>query len=122
MAKAPKRYMIGYVRVSTQEQADSRLGLGAQEAAIRTEAQRHGWDLTIYRDEGASGKQVNLGLRKALEELSAGLEGRTRRGEAGSSRSQRRSRQPANVLHRPGTLPPVGGQAPPVRSWGPAER
>lgn len=68
-----KRHMLGYVRVSTQEQADTRLGLEAQEAAIRAEADRRGWDLTMYRDEGASGKHVNPGLRDALGELAAGL-------------------------------------------------
>ncbi|MFC8182247.1 recombinase family protein [Rhodococcus sp. NPDC057297] len=66
-------HMLGYVRVSTEEQADSRLGLEAQEAALVAEADRRGWELTILRDEGASGKNVNLGLRDALEQLAAGL-------------------------------------------------
>lgn len=65
--------MLGYVRVSTDEQARSGLGLEAQEAALKAEAERRGWDLVIFRDEGASGKQVNPGLRKALGELAAGL-------------------------------------------------
>ena len=65
--------MIGYVRVSTEEQADSRLGIEAQEAALIAEAERRGWELTILRDEGLSGSQVNPGLRNALEQLSAGL-------------------------------------------------
>lgn len=65
--------MLGYVRVSTDEQARSGLGLEAQEAALKAEAERRGWDLVIFRDEGVSGKQVNPGLRKALGELAAGL-------------------------------------------------
>jgi DNA invertase Pin-like site-specific DNA recombinase len=66
-------HMLGYVRVSTEEQADSRLGLQAQEAALVAEASRRGWELTILRDEGLSGSQVNPGLRDALEQLAAGL-------------------------------------------------
>lgn len=60
-------------RLPRQEQADSRLGLAAQEAALRAEAERRGWELTILRDEAASGKTVNAGLRKALGQLAAGL-------------------------------------------------
>ncbi len=70
---AERKLMLGYVRVSTDEQARSGLGLEAQEAALKAEAERRGWDLVIFRDEGASGKQVNPGLRKALGELAAGL-------------------------------------------------
>lgn len=66
-------HMLGYVRVSTEEQADSRLGLQAQEAALVAEASRRRWELTILRDEGLSGSQVNPGLREALEQLAAGL-------------------------------------------------
>ncbi|MGI1849941.1 recombinase family protein [Rhodococcus sp. SJ] len=73
MSKVEKQHMLGYVRVSTEEQADSRLGLEAQEAALRDEAERRGWDLTILRDEGLSGSQVNPGLRDALEHLASGL-------------------------------------------------
>lgn len=64
--------MCAYVRVSTQEQADSGLGVQAQEAALRAEAERRGWELTFFRDEGASGKNVNPGLRSALDQLAAG--------------------------------------------------
>jgi DNA invertase Pin-like site-specific DNA recombinase len=65
--------MIGYVRVSTVEQADSGLGLEAQEHSLREEAARRGWDLIIIRDEGKSGKVINGGLRSALEQLARGL-------------------------------------------------
>lgn len=68
-----KKHMLGYIRVSTDEQARSGLGLEAQVAKLTAEAERRGWELTILRDEGASGKQVNPGLRNALEQLAAGL-------------------------------------------------
>ncbi|GGF13032.1 recombinase family protein [Williamsia phyllosphaerae] len=68
-----RQHLLGYVRVSTDEQARSGLGIEAQEAALRAEAERRGWELTILRDEGLSGKQVNPGLRDALGQLAAGL-------------------------------------------------
>ncbi|MDV7088672.1 recombinase family protein [Rhodococcus opacus] len=73
MSRVEKKHMLGYLRVSTDEQARSGLGLAAQEAALVAEAERRGWELTILRDEGASGKQVNPGLRNALEQLASGL-------------------------------------------------
>ena len=66
--------VIGYVRVSTDEQADSGLGLEAQRAAIRLEAKRHGWTLlTIYEDV-ASGRSLNRrpGLEAAFAAVAAG--------------------------------------------------
>lgn len=66
--------MIGYVRVSTAEQAASGLGLADQEKRIREEARHRGWHLVrIERDEGASGKSLDRpGLRRALEVIAAG--------------------------------------------------
>jgi DNA invertase Pin-like site-specific DNA recombinase len=64
--------MLGYSRVSTEEQADSHAGLDAQEHAIRDEAKRRGWDVTMVSDPGKSGKFVNPQLRKALERLATG--------------------------------------------------
>ena len=64
--------MLGYSRVSTEEQADSRAGLDAQEHAIRDEAKRRGWEVTMLSDPGKSGKFVNPQLRKALELLATG--------------------------------------------------
>lgn len=73
MSGLERQHMLGYVRVSTDEQARSGLGIEAQESALKAEAERRNWELTILRDEGASGKQVNPGLRNALEQLSSGL-------------------------------------------------
>lgn len=56
---------LGYCRVSTTEQGDSRAGLEAQEAAIRAEVKHRGWDLVDVRSDIASGKTLrrrdNLG-------------------------------------------------------------
>lgn len=65
---------IGYMRVSTTEQGDSRAGLEAQEAAIRAEIARRGWDLIELRHDVASGKSLRrrdaLGL--TLRDMTAG--------------------------------------------------
>jgi DNA invertase Pin-like site-specific DNA recombinase len=54
MTKGTK--VVGYVRVSSREQADSRLSLEAQEAEIRRQADARDWTLVgIERDEGISG-------------------------------------------------------------------
>lgn len=70
----PGTAVLGYARVSTEEQADSGLGLAAQEAAIRKECDRRGWTLLgIVRDEGVSAKSLERpGLRVALERVVAG--------------------------------------------------
>lgn len=62
---------IGYIRVSTDEQADSRNGLAAQRAAIVAEAERRGWRLvTVIEDAGFSGKDLKRpGIVAALEAL-----------------------------------------------------
>lgn len=49
---------IGYCRVSTAEQGDSRAGLDSQEATIRAEIQRRGWELVEIRSDVASGKSL----------------------------------------------------------------
>src|SRR3954466_3754070 len=64
--------LFGYSRVSTEEQADSRNGLEAQRAAIDAEAERRGWAVEHYADEGASGKYINGGLREVLQLLASG--------------------------------------------------
>ena len=64
---------IGYIRVSTQEQAQSGLGLEAQAVAIREEATRRGWDLEIIADEGESGSKIDRpGLLIAKDALARG--------------------------------------------------
>lgn len=49
---------IGYLRVSTQEQGDSKLGLEWQESVVREEVSRRGWDLIDLRSDVASGKSL----------------------------------------------------------------
>lgn len=63
--------VIGYIRVSTEEQADSRAGLEAQRAAILAEAERRGWKLVdVIEDAGYSGKSLKRpGIQAALEAL-----------------------------------------------------
>ena len=61
---------IGYVRVSTREQADSRLGLEAQRRGLVAEAERRGWELQIIEDAGYSATSASRpGLQEALRIL-----------------------------------------------------
>ena len=68
-----KRGVVGYLRVSTEEQADSGAGLAVQEAAIRAECQRRELPLlALHTDAGISGKSlVRPALTAALEDLDA---------------------------------------------------
>jgi DNA invertase Pin-like site-specific DNA recombinase len=63
--------VLAYVRVSSEEQADSRAGLEAQRAAIRAECERRGWLIVeIIEDAGYSAKDLRRpGVRAALEQL-----------------------------------------------------
>jgi DNA invertase Pin-like site-specific DNA recombinase len=66
---------IGYVRVSTEEQAESGLGLSRQRSVIAAEAQSKGWELAqVIADKGLSAKDIKNrpGLVKCLEMLEAG--------------------------------------------------
>lgn len=64
---------LGYVRVSTEEQAGSRNGLEAQRARIQEEAERRGWTLEWVEDAGYSGKTLDRpGMQYALAELENG--------------------------------------------------
>jgi len=70
--------VVAYIRVSTEEQADSRLGLEAQRAAISVECERRGWMLLeTFEDAGASGKSLvgRPALEKALEAVQSGEAG-----------------------------------------------
>jgi DNA invertase Pin-like site-specific DNA recombinase len=51
--------MIGYLRVSTEEQANSGLGLKAQRDTIQRYADAHGWDMIWYEDAGLSAKSLD---------------------------------------------------------------
>ncbi|MBI2763513.1 MAG: recombinase family protein [Chloroflexi bacterium] len=66
--------VVGYVRVSTDEQAASGAGLSAQRAAIHAEAARRGWTVVeVIEDAGYSGKSMKRpGIAKALEVLKQG--------------------------------------------------
>ncbi len=63
--------VIGYVRVSSEEQADSRAGLIAQRAAILAEAERRGWHVVeMIEDAGFSGKDLKRpGIQTALDAM-----------------------------------------------------
>ncbi|MFJ3392306.1 recombinase family protein [Leifsonia aquatica] len=67
--------VIGYTRVSTEEQGRSGLGLDAQRAAIVAHAEAKGWKVVWHTDEGKSAKSLD---RPALQTALAAL----RRGEA----------------------------------------
>lgn len=66
--------VIGYLRVSTEEQAISGLGLADQRAVIEAEAGRRGWsDVRFVSDEGFSAKNLaRPAITEALEELRTG--------------------------------------------------
>lgn len=66
---------VGYVRVSTDDQADSGAGLAAQRQAIEAECERRGWELVaLHTDAGASGKSLTgrPALLDALEAMDTG--------------------------------------------------
>jgi DNA invertase Pin-like site-specific DNA recombinase len=65
--------MVGYVRVSTEEQGRSRLGLEAQLHAIRWAARERGWQLVAIEQDIASGATLSRpGLERALERCRSG--------------------------------------------------
>jgi len=63
-----------YLRVSTEEQAGSGLGLEAQARRCRAYAEARGWDVVaVYTDAGVSAKTLDRSeLRRALEDLRGG--------------------------------------------------
>lgn len=66
--------VIGYMRVSTDEQGDSGAGIEAQEAVIRDEVARRGWELVDLRHDVASGKSLRKrdALGETMRDLAAG--------------------------------------------------
>jgi len=76
MGNAPETAVevIGYVRVSTGEQAHSGLGLEAQRRRIQAQARANGWNLlALFEDAGVSAKTLERpGLNAALEMLTPG--------------------------------------------------
>lgn len=77
-AKRPTRkggpVVLGLVRVSTDEQAESGAGLAAQAVTLHAEAAREGWALELVPEEGVSGKDMNKRpvLIETLRRLDAG--------------------------------------------------
>ena len=60
--------VIGYTRVSTEEQGVSGAGLAAQRRAIKAECDRRGWQLVRVEEDVLSGKTLNRpGLTNALD-------------------------------------------------------
>lgn len=67
---APQVRALGYVRVSTDDQVNSGLGLDAQRRTLRAEADRRGWHLELVVEEGHSAKDLNRpALAGALVQL-----------------------------------------------------
>ena len=65
--------MIGYCRVSTEEQGQSGLGLEAQRASIAAECERRNWILVRVEEDVASGGRLDRpGLNAALEAVAQG--------------------------------------------------
>lgn len=62
--------VLGYLRVSTEEQARSGLGIEAQRERITTEAQHRGWDVEWIVDDGFTAATLNRpGITRALTAL-----------------------------------------------------
>jgi DNA invertase Pin-like site-specific DNA recombinase len=74
MANRASSRVLAYVRVSTEEQRASGLGLADQRAVIERAAVSRGWaDVEFISDEGVSAKNLSRpGIAGALEQLAAG--------------------------------------------------
>ena len=65
--------VLGYLRVSTAEQADSGAGVAAQRQAIESEGSRRGWAVEFIEDAGYSARSMKRpGLMAALARLARG--------------------------------------------------
>lgn len=63
---------LGYLRVSTEGQAESGAGLDAQRTAIEAEATRQGWQLEVVTDTGSGAHLNRPALVAALDRLDRG--------------------------------------------------
>lgn len=66
------KHAIGYLRVSTEEQARNGHSLAAQKDAITRRAEHEGWTIEWASDPGYSGSRINPGLADALDKLASG--------------------------------------------------
>jgi DNA invertase Pin-like site-specific DNA recombinase len=65
--------VVGYVRVSTEEQGQRGAGLEAQRRAIKAECERRGWHLVRIEQDVLSGRSMNRpGLQVALAACRSG--------------------------------------------------
>lgn len=65
--------VVGYIRVSTDEQGVSGLGLAAQRSAIEAEVERRGWRLVAIHEDTLSGKTLNRpGVAAAISAVERG--------------------------------------------------
>jgi len=64
----PMTHAILYCRVSTDEQVETGASLDSQEKALMLEALRRGYEFTVVREEGKSGKNIE-GRDKLVEAL-----------------------------------------------------
>ena len=63
-------HVLGYLRVSTEEQARSGLGMEAQRERITQEADRRGWQVTWITDDGYTAAHLDRpGITAALAAL-----------------------------------------------------
>jgi DNA invertase Pin-like site-specific DNA recombinase len=65
--------VVGYVRVSTDDQGANGAGLEAQRQAVRSECERRGWELLRFEEDVLSGKTLRRpGLEAALAACRSG--------------------------------------------------
>jgi DNA invertase Pin-like site-specific DNA recombinase len=70
---ATTQSVAGYLRVSTDEQARSGLGLSAQRERIEAEADRRGWKVEWFIDDGHSARDLDRpGIKAAMNAVSSG--------------------------------------------------
>lgn len=69
--------VVGYIRVSTDDQADSGAGLEAQRTAIHEHCRRRSWELIAMHSDTASARSLAArpGLAKALADIDGGAAG-----------------------------------------------